>query len=716
MSLNSIKLKQGFLDIFLGVAISVLVTFALLIPIILSSGIPFYGDETYYYINFKSFYFNLFNQLFWWVSARGSVPPLTIFSYSIPLALLVGLLGQELAVKIFILAVASLPGVSAYFALKILAKEWSLFNDEGKARLFALSGALFMLFSFTNCGLIGAGTAPAWALIMLPISFAFLVKYLRSSSIKHLLLLGLCSLFAIANPFWIYLIVIMGLLYLVVEIAFAYHDRLIFFKRSIVVTLTIFALNAFWLVPTAIGYLLGAGGFFQIYTKEQLISIGNLRFLSHWNLLDVLMVGEHSYYFFWLHPQNYGPLNAIIPALAAASILIFRKNKYVLLMTLTLVIGIFLTKGIWEPGGCLYYLIANNLPYGAGAILRNPPKFMPLVVFSYAFLIGLIIAKFYEELSSLSIKRYHSLYSCSKLIITGGIILLVLSPITYGTILDLQGYTWPRYKPTYIPSVYDNINDWLSKQEGDFKVMWIPCGGAYIWKPYIITAFPDLYSSKPAVSFTKIYPEPLKSTDNIGKLLKVLGVRYVLYHGDSLDYPNEEILQNLLRQKDLKVIYKLNYTYIYENASEKTVPFIIFENKEYKGPIYLDFPAENSLNSLNALNLSEKEIRTAHILSYRQVSPVEWEVDVNASAPFLIVFTEPYDRLWRAYIGNEEVKSVSFDTVNSFVIAKTGIIHIRIYYILQTYYTLGLLISLVSFIFLTFLWIYRARHSSFTLP
>jgi hypothetical protein len=190
----------------------------------------------------------------------------------------------------------------------------------------------------------------------------------------------------------------------------------------------------------------------------------------------------------------------------------------------------------------------------------------------------------------------------------------------------------------------------------------------------------------------------------------------VIYHEDSLDYPNEEILQNLLRQKDLKVIYKFNYTYIYGNASEKTVPFIIFENKEYKGLIYLDFPAENSLNSLNTLNLSEKEIRTAHILGYKQVSPVEWEVDVNASAPSLIVFTEPYDRLWRGYIGNEEVKSVPFDMVNSFVIVKTGIIHIRIYHILQTYYTLGLLISLVSFIFLTFLWIYRARHSSFMLP
>jgi len=699
-------LKQFLPDIYLGIIVPLLSTFLLLNPIILPNGVPFYGDETWYKVG------NPFNEFIAWnegIGARSS--PLTTF-IGIPLFLLYNMLGHEIAVKINIMLVAALPGILIYFVLRILCDEWTLFKSEKISRLFALTGTFFMLLSFTNYGLIGAGTTPVWALIMLPISFAFLVKYLKSSSIKCLLLLGLCSPFAIANPIWIHLMAIMGLLYLVVEIIFAHYDRSVLFKRSIIVALVIFAFNAYWIVPTIAGYLFGAGGRFQTYTTEKLISFESLRFLSHWNLLDVMMVGEHSYYFFWLHPQNYGPLNAIIPILAVASILIFHKNKYVLLMALTLLIGIFLTKGIWKPGGYLYYLIASNLPYGAGAILRNPSKFVPLVAFSYAFLIGLFIAKFYEKLSSLGFKKQHSLYRHFKSILTGGIILLVLSPITYGTIIDLQDYTWPRYKPVYIPSVYDEINHWLSKQEEDFKVMWIPSGGAYVWKPYIITAFPDLYSSKPAVSFTKIYPEPLRSTDNIGKLLEVLGIKYVIYHGDSLDYPNEEILQDLLKQKDLKVIYKSNYTYVHENTSKKVVPFIIFENK-YKGPIYLGLPAENSgLNSLDTFNFSEKEIRTAHILSYRQISLVEWEVDVNASAPFLIVFTEPYDKLWRAYIGDEEVESIPFGIVNGFIIVKTGIIHTRIYYTLQAYYTLGLFISFVSFVLLAFLCIYKARHSA----
>jgi hypothetical protein len=829
-------MKRVFLDIFLGIVIPSLISFALLTPIILPPGIPFYGDETYYYINFESFYFNPLNWVFLWTPAQGPALPLTFFSYSIPLALLVAVFGQEFAVKAFILVVASLPGILMYFALKILAEEWSLFSDEKRARLFALTGSLFTLLSFTNFGLVGAGTAPVWALIMLPISFALLVRYLRSGSTKHLLLLGLCSLFAIANPFWMYLMIIMGLIYLIIEAAYSHQSILILLKRSMTAILVFLALNAFWLMPTTAGYLRGSGGVFQVYTTEQLISFEGLLFLSHWKLLDVLMVGEHQYYFFWLHPQNYGLLNAVIPILAGISLLAFRKNRHVLFMGLVLVVGVFLTKGVHEPAGYLYYLIAKSLPYGAGAILRNPTKFVPLVSFSYAFLIGLTIAKLYEKVKSLKTPKTW----CSGAASYGvalGLILLVLAPITYGTFLYLQGYTWPRYRPTHIPEVYDELNSWLSNQPGDFKVMWIPSGGAYVWKPYMITAFPDLYSSRPAVSFRQVYPQPLGSTDEVGKLLKALGVKYVVYHGDSLDYPDQEILQQLLKQRDLKVVYELNYTYAPEDDSKSPLPvgqpdlqfsqspfkllapkslprggeaeviiqysipqsvvekgfkgrfwagfgiglngfsagsvsldkrvfwagvheqrminetygyvvfrvkvpytypgtaidlyanfydggfqqltssyfvarlpvsprevtlrFVVFENEAYNGLVYVN----HEVSSPQEIFEVEK---ASSLRNYKQISPVEWEVDINASSPFVLVFTEPYDRLWRAYVNGKEVEPVAlYNVVNGFPISETGTLHIRIYYTLQTYLNAGLLTSGLSFAILVSLCAYQ---------
>src|SRR2546426_11087617 len=90
--------------------------------------------------------------------------------------------------------------------------------------------------------------------------------------------------------------------------------------------------------------------------------------------------------------------------------------------------------------------------------------------------------------------------------------------------------------------------------------MWIPAGGAYDWKQYAITAFPDLLSSKPTVPFNAIYPAPLGSTDNIGKILAFMGVKYVVYHGDSINYPNDQILEELSNQQDLTQVEALNGT------------------------------------------------------------------------------------------------------------------------------------------------------------
>ncbi|MEM3829242.1 MAG: hypothetical protein QXP36_08535, partial [Conexivisphaerales archaeon] len=71
----------------------------------------------------------------------------------------------------------------------------------------------------------------------------------------------------------------------------------------------------------------------------------------------------------------------------------------------------------------------------------------------------------------------------------------------------------------------------------------------------------------------------------------------------------------------------------------------------------------------------------------------------------------PYDRLWRAYVNGKEVESTPlYGMVNGFQINDTGIIHIKLYYTLQTYYTIGLMVSLMSFISLVTLHIYQRRR------
>jgi len=110
----------------------------------------------------------------------------------------------------------------------------------------------------------------------------------------------------------------------------------------------------------------------------------------------------------------------------------------------------------------------------------------------------------------------------------------------------------------------------------------------------------------------------------------------------------------------------------------------VFENINYKGPIFIASGG------------------AANIISYEQVSPVEWRVTVNASQPFLLVFTERYDKLWRAHTDRAELKPTPiYDLVNGFEINSTGVINITIYYTLQTYLYIGLALSFMALIALT---------------
>src|SRR5207244_5231078 len=208
----------------------------------------------------------------------------------------------------------------------------------------------------------------------------------------------------------------------------------------------------------------------------------------------------------------------------------------------------------------LYYELTVLLPYGAGAILRNHTKFVSIATFSYGLLLGLGVIAVSSMLSSRRIPFRILRKNLIRYSIVLTLVFLVLAPITYGTLLDLQGYTWPRYAPANIPQQYGDVNNWLTAQSGDYKVMWIPAGGAYDWKQYAITAFPDLLSSAPTVPFNSIYPNPLGSTNNIGKILAFLGVKFIVFHSGSINFPNDQILQELLNQRDLTPVESLNGT------------------------------------------------------------------------------------------------------------------------------------------------------------
>ncbi len=89
---------------------------------------------------------------------------------------------------------------------------------------------------------------------------------------------------------------------------------------------------------------------------------------------------------------------------------------------------------------------------------------------------------------------------------------------------------------------------------------------------------------------------------------------------------------------------------------------------------------------------------------FEKINPTLWEVYVNASKPFLLVFAEAYDPLWEAKIYKdgrlvERVRSIPvYGVINGFWVNQTGNLTIAIRYIPQDWFELGLKISGTTFL------------------
>ena len=843
--------------------IGLVASIILLSPLLLPGGLPFQGDETYY-IPWTLATLSRYNLQIW---TPGNGPTGGILSL-FPTLLLVGLrgiLGQEFGVKGYLLLMAWLTAVIPYVATRRLLAHWKLLLDPLKLELASGVSGLVCLLFFSNQATVAGSNSFVWNYGMFPLLASSLVIFMDAGNIRHLLTFGLASVFASPQPFWQYLVGIVWLIYIVSTLTQTTRSpgpaKLI--RNSLLAVAVGLGLNAFWLMPTIAGYVLQAGGSaFQLYGSQGAASFSDLAFLSFWSLQDILLMGESAHYFFWNHPQNYTLFSIIIPLLAVTSVLVYRRSRSVFFVGAILTVGVLATAGANSPLGFLYYLLASHLPYGAVFILRNPTKFVPIVTFAYGLLLGLGVVAVNSLLSSRRFPRLISSRILVRYSIVLALVFIVLAPITYGTLLDLQGYTWPRYSPTTIPQQYGTLNNWLTSQPGDYKVMWIPAGGAYDWKQYAITAFPDLLSSAPTVPFNSIYPNPLGSTNNIGKILAFLGVKFIVFHSDSINFPNDQILQELLNQRDLTPVESLNgtidptdnslaplpigvdigppgtsfgnspfhlstvtlprgqtnltmsytipqsvidqgytggqftdyfsiaihgfpagsldfnnrvffATVAHQNMINKTsgyvsfnvdtsanypetsidlyanyydseykpltpiyfidrltlVPneitnrYIIFENKDFAGPVFsqsLDLANNENVTELLSSNASIVSSPSANVTRYEHTSGVELTVTVAVSSPFILVLTEPYDGLWRAYVGNVEVHPMLiYGLVNGFPVNQTGTIDIRIYYTLQNYLYMGAGLSATSLalLLLTVVLVWRKnRRKIFSRP
>jgi hypothetical protein len=97
------------------------------------------------------------------------------------------------------------------------------------------------------------------------------------------------------------------------------------------------------------------------------------------------------------------------------------------------------------------------------------------------------------------------------------------------------------------------------------------------------------------------------------------------------------------------------------------------------------------------VNLESDAAHDNKILEYRKITPYQWSVRVNVSAPYILTLAETFDRAWTASFPGGEEKSILVNGImNGFYIDNVGTYEIILQYRPQRIFELGFIISLIT--------------------
>lgn len=85
------------------------------------------------------------------------------------------------------------------------------------------------------------------------------------------------------------------------------------------------------------------------------------------------------------------------------------------------------------------------------------------------------------------------------------------------------------------------------------------------------------------------------------------------------------------------------------------------------------------------------------LVDYERLNPSEATVRVNATEPFILVYSEAYHEFWDAYTGDTHYEKIRpYSLLNGFLINRTGSFEIKLEFRAEKYFRLGLIISFLT--------------------
>ena len=453
---------------------------------------------------------------------------------------------------------------------------------------------------------------------------------------------------------------------------------LILYTLVIPVSIT-FLLHAVWILPIL---------FFQSSPIPQdLTSVDGFRFFSF---------ADFPHAFSMLHPnwpENiFGKVGFMkpeflaLPILAYASLLFVSKTKdlrlktYVLYFALLGLIGAFLAKGANPPFGEINTFLFEHIP--GMNMFRDPTKFYLLVALAYSVLMPYSLWQFVKIVSSIKYPTFAKASAGKQVLsihntyyIIPATFLVVWAFLIRPAIFGQLGGT---FKEREVPLEYVKLKDFLYRQPGFFRTLWIPRQHRFtynFWSRMPVEAEPLLKKAKIADIISELRKPETK------EYLSDLGIKYVIVPYDVYGeiFVRDRKYDPLAYQQTVRQLEAVPWLKKIGGFGKIAV---------FETPSFEDY----------------FRLGVGGTLTYEMIGPSEYRVFVDINQPTSLIFSENYHSEWISIINSTIIKSQKTKSgTNGFQLVKSGSYKIDVRFYQERFYDYGQIVSFMILLTVLFL-------------
>lgn len=342
------------------------------------------------------------------------------------------------------------------------------------------------------------------------------------------------------------------------------------FSSAMVILCIFVGLNAFWILPAILQRSGNVPSGYQSPTQAAFLDftqLGHVLFLlqPHWYKNVFGEITELRVEF------------VLLPIIVFIAPIVRRRNRDVGFWLVVALIGVFLTKGVNDPLGNIYYWLFENLP--GFSLFRDSTKFYFLVCLAYSVLFGVAVNGL--------MKRFEREKKFKKLVVPVIPAILTLYLVALVHPVWLGNMTGTFSPPVYLDK-FEEISETMMNDREFGRVLWIP------------TKAPAGYSSDihPGIEASRLVQKRpfaigtvgtyelfnfLREAPFMGELLDIAGVRYIAY-------PYPDTRREDLKQDNIDYYYAFldqltNLPWVEKRISEP--PVAVLKTKQNQDHFFL---------------------------------------------------------------------------------------------------------------------------------